>query len=241
MNLDATGPQVSSEPPPHACPHCGAGGCGGAPDPAAENLEILSRINKVGAAILESMGRQHAAAGGFSHQEAVTYEIVSRATQRGVLLRERMVAESKRTREERAADRARRAEAAERAKLHDKRDKVRRGVKRQIEGDKARPNRENLLADLNDRLLDPDIDVALTQQDIFKIVLGICKDLGVTPKNEYWSDAMLTHEIFAAEAEIARYEAERAAGIAAQAAGADWREGIEYGPGTGPPDPPDSG
>jgi hypothetical protein len=223
MNLDATGPQVSSEPPPHACPHCGAGGCGGAPDPAAENLEILSRINKVGAAILESMGRQHAAAGGFSHQEAVTYEIVSRATQRGVLLRERMVAESKRTREERAAGIAAQAAGAD----------WREG--------KARPNRENLLADLNDRLLDPDIDVALTQQDIFKIVLGICKDLGVTPKNEYWSDAMLTHEIFAAEAEIARYEAERAAGIAAQAAGADWREGIEYGPGTGPPDPPDSG
>ena len=63
--------------------------------------------------------------------------------------------------------------------------------------------------------------------------MRMLKDLGIAPKHDTtWSEPLMAYEIHAAHAELQRYEAERAAGEAAAAAGVDWREGVEF---TAPP------
>jgi hypothetical protein len=249
MDTNPPGPQASSDAQPHVCPHCGACACGGVPDVSAENIAMLGVLAKVGTKIVQAIGEKFDATGHLSNEEAVVLEIVTRATRRTLALRERLNTDSQKTPEERAAARARRAEAAERARLDAKRHKVKRILKRAL--DAGQPDRENLLHEMYERLLDPDFDIALTREDVFAVVLRVCKDFGITPKNEFWSDDLLAAEIAATDADINRYEAERAAGLAAMAAGADWREGIEWGsppdaaapPPDAPrgPDPPDTG
>jgi signal recognition particle GTPase len=219
------------------------------PDVTAENLAMLGVLARVGTKIIQAIGDKFDATGRISQEDAVVLEIVGRATRRTVAVRERISADSKKTPEERAAERARRAEAAEGARLDVKRDKMKRVIGRAV--DAGQSDRENLLHEMYERLLDPDVEMALTRQDVFAVVRHVCQEFGITPKNEFWSDDLLAAEIAAADADIQRYEAERAAGMAAIAAGADWREGIEFSPvpdAAAPPpdaplgrDPPDTG
>lgn len=253
MDTTPTGPQPASAPPPHACPHCGAGGCGVA-DPAADNVAMLGVLARIGTAIVAAIGQRFEASGGRLEQDdALVFEIVSRSVRKTIALRGRLYADSRKTPEQLAAEQVRRAEAAERARLREKRDKVGRGLRRIVDTEPGLAARENLLSDMRERLLDPDIDIALTQQDVTAIVLGICKDFGIVPRNEIWSHAALRWGISEADAQLRRDEAERAAGLAAVAAGADWREGVEFsswpanqatagaaGPPAAPPDRPQS-
>jgi hypothetical protein len=187
-----------------------------------------------------------AAGGSPGHEQAVVMEIVSRSTRRTLALTVKILADSRKTPEERAAERAERAAKAERRRLQDKMRKVERGAAAIIKRESGPSDRENLLGDLHERLFYPDVDIALLHEDVSAIVMGVLKDMGVAPTRETWSDALMAHEITAASAELQRYEAERAAGIAAAAAGADWREGIEFSPVpeaemTRGRDPPDTG
>ncbi len=190
---------------------------------------MLGVLARIGTAIVANIGQRFEASGGqIGHEDALVLEVVTRSVRKTIALRARLYADSRKTPEQLADERARRAEAAERARLREKRDKVGRGLRRVVETEPGLSVRENLLSDMNERLLDPDIDIALTQQDVTAIVLGICRDFGIVPQNEIWSQAALRAGIAEADEGRRRYEAERAAGLAAVAAGADWRVGVEF-------------
>jgi hypothetical protein len=76
---------------------------------------------------------------------------------------------------------------ADDARLRSRKTKVERAVTETIEA--ASPSdRENLLSDLYERLLDPDIEADLATGSIGEMVAGICDDLGIPPDREIWKD-----------------------------------------------------
>jgi hypothetical protein len=64
--------------------------------------------------------------------------------------------------------------------------RVERAVVETIEA--GRGDAENLLSDLYERLLDPDIEADLAMGSIGEIVAGICDDLGIKPDRKIWQD-----------------------------------------------------
>jgi len=213
----------------HACPHCGAGGAAVA-DPMPAVCNMLVELASYSLRWMRLVTEQAEAADGSpGHEQAVVMEIVSRSTRRTLALTARIHADSRKTPEERAAERAERAAKAERRRLQEKLHKVQRGAQAIITREARPSDRETLLGDLHERLLYPDVDIGLLHEDVGKIVMAVLRDMGVAPKRELWSDALMAQKISAASDELARYEAERAAGEAAMAAGKDWREGIEWG------------
>jgi hypothetical protein len=233
MDTNQTGPQASFDAHPHACPHCGSG-CGVADpmaqDPMAQDWAMLTELASLSMRMVRMMTLKAEAAGDLNEQEARVLDIVSRSTRRTFALKARLLADSKKTPEERAAERAERAAEAERQRLSEKRTRLELGVKSIAKRESAPSDHEKLLTDLNERLLDPRIDTAMLHEDVTTVALRVLKEVGITPKQEIWSDALMAHEISEASAALARYEAERAAGEAAMAAGEDWRVGIEFSP-----------
>jgi hypothetical protein len=201
-----------------------------AQDPMAQDWAMLTELASLSMRMMRMMTAKAEAAGDLNEQEARVLDIVSRSARRTFALKARLVADSRKTPEERAAERAERAAEAERQRLIENRIKVKEGARSIAQRESAPSDHEKLLTDLNERLLDPRIDTALLHEDVSTVVLRILKEMGITPKGETWSDALMAHEISEASAALARYEAERAAGEASMAAGEDWREGIEYSP-----------
>jgi hypothetical protein len=231
VDTETPDPGLAVDPAAPACPRCGAG-CGGA-DPTGRICEMLMDLAGLGMRLVRLTTEQAEAVGRLGQEEAVVLEIVSRSTRRTLALAARLHADSKKTPEQLAAERAERAAAAERARLREKKDKVRLGAEALVKREAKPSDRESLLDDLRERLLYPDIDIALLREDVSAIMMRVLKDLRIAPKRETWSDALMAHEISASSAAIARLDAERAAGQAAADAGADWREGVEF---SAPPD-----
>jgi hypothetical protein len=229
MNAETPDPGLAVEPAACPCPHCGAGG-GGAADLIGDMLTELASLNM---RMLRLSTEQAEAAGQLGHDEAVVHEIMSRNIRRTLALKARLYEDSRKTPEQLAAERARRAAAAERERLSGKREKVRLSAEQIIRRESGPSDREDLLRDLRERLFHPHMEIALLQGDVGTVVMGILKDMGIAPKNETWSDALMAHEIAATSAELSHIEAHRAAGQDAAAEGADWREGVEF---SKPPD-----
>jgi hypothetical protein len=213
------------EPAASHCPHCGAG-C----DPTGLLCGILTKLAGLQMRLAEMKIERLLAAGDYNADDAMAVEVVSRNVRRTAALAKRFYEDSQKTPEQRAAEAARRAAAAERALLREKKHKVAVSAEAVIKRESGPSDRENLLSDLNERLLYPDIETALLTQDVSAIVMRVLHDLGIAPKNEIWSTALMAHEIAAADAELSRFEAERKAGEAAMAAGGDWKEGVEFTP-----------
>jgi hypothetical protein len=66
-----------------------------------------------------------------------------------------------------------------------RRARVERAVAETIEA-AGSSDRENLLSDLYERLLDPDIEADLATGSIGEMVAGLCDDLGIKPYREIW-------------------------------------------------------
>jgi hypothetical protein len=75
---------------------------------------------------------------------------------------------------------------AEAARKRSRKARVQRAVAETIESQSSASDRENLLSDLYERLLDPDIEADLTSRSIGELVAGICDDLGLKPDREVW-------------------------------------------------------
>jgi hypothetical protein len=198
-------------------------------DPTADDIAMLGELAALGMRMARRAEMQVEAAGQLDHDQAVVLEIVSRTVRRTIALRQRLFADSRKTPEQLAAERAARAERAERAeqaRLLGTRERVKRGLN--VLAESGPSDRENLFADLYDRVLDHDIAMASTPEAIGALLLRLCRDVGITPQRETWSKALLAAEISATYAEMQEYDAERAA-----AEGADWREGVEF---SKPPD-----
>jgi hypothetical protein len=169
--------------------HFGAGG--GVPDLTGALCGMLADLAGYHLRMVKLTTEQAEKAGHLGHEEAVVLEIVSRSTRRTLALMARLHAESKKTPEQLAAERAQRAAAAERALLREKKAKVERSAAAVVGREAGPSDRENLLSDLHERLLYPDIDIALLQEDVSAVVLRVLKDLKITPQQETWSDALM--------------------------------------------------
>jgi hypothetical protein len=197
-------------------------------DPTPAICGILIELAGYSLRVMRLATEQAEAAGKLGHEEAVVLDILSRSTRRTCALTARLHADSKKTPEERAAERAERAAAAERERLRVKKEKLVAGATAVVKREAPPSDREYLLGDLHERLLYADIDTALLQEDVNTVVLRVLKDIGIAPKQATMSMPLMAHEITAANADLERYEAERAAGLAALEAGGDWREGVEF-------------
>jgi hypothetical protein len=224
MDTAPTDPELAVDPSSH-CPHCGAG-C----DPTGLLCQRLTKLADLQIQLVEMKIGRLLAAGDYNGVDAMAIEVVSRNARRTAALAKRFHEDSHKTPEQRAAEAARRAAAAERALLRDKRHKVALSAEAVIKRESGPSDRENLLCDMHERLLHPDIEIALLDQDVSTIVMRVLHDLGIAPKNEIWSPALMAREIDAAHDELSRFEAERKAGEAAMAAGVDWKEGVEFTP-----------
>jgi hypothetical protein len=202
-------------------------------DPTADDIAMLGELAAIGMRMVRRAEQQVEAAGQLDQAQAVVLEIASRTVRRTIALRQRLFADSKKMPEQLAAERAQRAvRAAEAARRRDEnRQLVKRGFDVLVESGPS--DRENLFADLYDRVVDHDIAMASTPEAIGAILLGMCRQIGITPTRETWSKALMAAEISATHAEIQRHDAERAAGQAAAARGEDWRDGVEF---SRPPD-----
>jgi hypothetical protein len=212
-----------------ACPHCGTGG-GSVADSMPAICTMLTELAGYSLRWMRVATEQMEAAGvSPGHEQAVVMEIVSRSTRRTLALAAKIVTDSQKTPEERAAERAERAARAERARLREKITKVTQGAAAVVRREAGASEREYLLSDMRERLLYPDVDTALLREDVGPIVMRVLKDVGIAPKGETWSDALMAHEISATHAEMKQIEA----GRTAPAPDVDWREGVEF---SKPPD-----
>ncbi len=73
---------------------------------------------------------------------------------------------------------------ADTARLHWRKVRLERAVAETID---VTSDAENLLTDLHERLLDPDIEADLASGSIGEMVAGICDDLGIAPDRAVWS------------------------------------------------------
>jgi hypothetical protein len=232
MHTAPPDPGLAVDPPAAACPHCGAG-CGGVADPTGMICAMLTELAGLNMRMVRLATEQAEAAGHLGHEQMVVQEIASRTLRRTLALTKRIYDDSRKTPEQRAAELAQRAEAAERARLRDKKEKVQLSTEAFVKRESGRSDREDLLGDLRERLLYPDMETALRREDVGTIVMRVLKDLRLASKSDTWSEALMAYEISAANAEMTRMEAEREAGQAAAAAGVDWREGVEFTPAPG--------
>jgi hypothetical protein len=232
MDTTPPDPGLSVEPAARPCPHCGAG-CGGVADPTGPIGDMLTELASLNLRMLRLSTEQAEAVGHLGHEDAVVHEIISRNVRRTLAMKARLYEDSKKTPEQLAAERAQRAAAAERARLRDKTATAPAAPGAAIKRESGPSDRENLLGDLRERLLHPDMEIALLQEDIGTVVMRVLRDVGIAPKNETWSLPLMAYEIAATSADFSRIEAERAAGQAAAASGVDWREGVEF---SKPPD-----
>jgi hypothetical protein len=200
-------PGLASDPPTG-----GGGGCVPSDEVAAARARhcvMLNDLAEVGMVLAGALRRQVETTGQCGPDEAASYEIIYRAVRRGIALRDKLLDESGLSEEARAAARAARDAVATERRLVVRRNQVRRAVERTIEVEVkvrglGRSDRERLLADLHERLADPDIERALTRAEYRAIIEGICKDLEITPRKETWSDRALVAGIADTAAELQR-------------------------------------
>jgi hypothetical protein len=76
--------------------------------------------------------------------------------------------------------------AADAARKRRRQARVERAVAETIEAAAGASDRENLLSDLYERLLEPDIEADLAAGSIGEMVAGVCDDLGIKPDRAVW-------------------------------------------------------
>jgi len=141
----------------------------------------------------------------------LSLEMVGRFVRRTLALHKKVYEDSCKTPAQRAAEEAQREAAAEAARLRDRSGEVRR----RGEGDDGPSDRENLLSDMNERLLGPAFQGPATREAANAFVLQQCQHAGIAPKDELWSEALMASEIAAERERVRRMAAERAAPAAA--------------------------
>jgi hypothetical protein len=159
---------------------------------AARFLMMLEELAEIGTDLARMMRQQAKAAQWLGTEAAVMFERVDRAVRRTIALAIRLDADWRMSAEEHAAEQACRAALLERARQ--RQDQVRRAVEDAIESHAHPSDAGNRVADLRERLADPDRDDELRNQPISVIVAAICKDLGITHDLGELADAEVGNE-----------------------------------------------
>jgi hypothetical protein len=154
---------------------------------AADDAEMLSELAGIGMRLVRlvetnveaKLARDPAADLGRVDQ---MFARLSRSIRQTLALKAKL-AEMRQKRATASETEMRQRQAAE-ARQHWRKTRVERAVAETIAA--APSDRENLLSDLYERLLDPDIEADLAEGSIGEMVAGICDDLGIKPDREIW-------------------------------------------------------
>jgi hypothetical protein len=119
---------------------------------------------------------------------------IARAVRQTVALEAR-IEEERRAREQRAeAEQAQRAAVIEQDRKRRRKTQVKRAVEQVIEAEADGGEVEDLLAYLDERLEDDDVDADLAERPIGESVARICRDLGIPLDWSRWEDEAWAHE-----------------------------------------------
>jgi hypothetical protein len=203
MQSDAPDPGLSSDAAEPGCghrgccPHCGAR----SGDPTDQNMAMLGELAEISMMLLRAVGRKVEATGEAGPADQEIIDSVGRTLRRTLAMHQRLYDDSRKTDKQREAESFRRIDAQVSAQGRMRRDLVRRKVEAEIAAHVARQGEpgdaERLLGDMHERLLDTDIEWATTRAEISAICLDLCKGLGIAPRDEIWSDAMMAFETHA--------------------------------------------
>ena len=203
MDPEAHAAGLSSDAPAEGCAHCRACpqcGAGALPDAVTQdNLDALAVLRDLGVLMLQTTHRKVAATGEVTDGDRAVLVDAGRSVRQTTSVIHKINGDAKKTPAQRHEENLRRIDAQENARFRLRRATLQRAIEGEIEAEVARRgvpgDRENLLADMHERLLDPSIDRADTPMEISAILLRICQGMGITPRNEIWSDALMQYEI----------------------------------------------
>jgi hypothetical protein len=157
--------------------------CGAAEARTERHLRILEDLAEIGMDLARTVQRQaheQAAAGSGAADLGLVFSRIARAVRQTVALEARL-AEDRQTKT--AAQIARQSHARATRRRRD----VQVVVEQAIEADAADSDVEDLLLDLEERLVDYD-DTDFSDRPVGELVARICRDLGVTPDWSLWDD-----------------------------------------------------
>ncbi|HVJ52904.1 MAG TPA: hypothetical protein VM689_10600 [Aliidongia sp.] len=188
-------------------------------DRAERHLRLLKDLAEIGMNIARAVERQaleRAAAEPAQAEPAtdigLTFQRVAKAIRQTVALEAKLAADRdeglRRAAETEAARAEGRRRDARRARLYQRRRDVARAVRKAIDNTEYR-DKEDLLADLAERLEDEDIEADLHDRPLSEIILQICKDLGIDGDWRLWEGEAWEHEEW--EAKAAAWRAKQSA------------------------------
>jgi hypothetical protein len=206
MQTDAPDPELATDTQAAKCRHCGA-----LADPRAEAMAALAEVREIGLVLLRMLGRQIEARGEAGAAEAEIVESASRSVRRTVALQLHIYEESRKTPEQKHAESLRRIDAQVRAQYRVRKAAIVSTVETAIRAHVAKHggDAEQLLSDLNERLLDTDIMRVTTKAGFDALCLRICHDLEIVPRDTMLSDVSMYAAIHETKAEIDRVLAAR--------------------------------
>ena len=182
---------------------------------------MLDELAECGMVMVRALRRKTAAAGGPDETMRKLMDGFGAGVRRTLALSQKIEDETRKTAEQRHAESLRRIEAQAMAKYRVRFTAIRKLVEDEVVAHAEQRGvpglREQLLVDMHERLLDADIERATTQMDISAIILSICKSMGITPRKEIWSDALMAVEITRMRDDMVSAEAAREAREAAPA------------------------
>jgi hypothetical protein len=188
-------------------------------DVTVEQVAMLDELVGIAMGVARSLGRKLAATDDPAPADVASLNEVMRAARRTMVLRNKLVADSRMTPAELAAAKARRDAALARrdaaraaSLLQTRKAAMQDALDALVKADAAErgtppAETEQLMREARERLLDGDIDRALGAADYSAIILDICKALEITPRKEIWSHRMMQLEISATAEKIRRFEA----------------------------------
>jgi hypothetical protein len=195
--------------------------CGAAEARTERHLRTLEDLAEIGMDLARTVQRQaheQAAADLDAAALGLVFSRIARAVRQTVALEARLA-------EDRQAETAAQLASRTQARATRRRREVRAVVEQAIEADAAETDLEDLLLDLEERLVDYD-DADFADRPIGELVARICRDLGVAPDWSLWED-----EDWAVEEAVRR-------GAASPPGEAEREEGRERGDAGVSPTPP---
>jgi hypothetical protein len=188
-------------------------------DVTVEQIAMLDELVVIAMNVARTLDRKVAATGDAAPADVKSLNEVMHAARRTMVLRNKLVADSRMTPAELAAAKARRDAALARrdaaraaSLLRTRKAALGDALDAMVDADAAASgaspaDTERLRQEARERLLDADIERAFGEAAYSAIILDICKALSITPRKEIWSHRLMQMEIAATAEQLRRFEA----------------------------------
>lgn len=171
-------------------------------------MAMLQELAEINLAVGNALRQQAVATGQAGPHDGPVLHEVNHGLRRTVALWKKLYDDSRKTDAERHAERMCRIDAEVRSRFRATRNFVQRAlaaVARAEADERGVPEQaERLTNDLYERVVDADIAQADTPEAVRAIILRLCQDAGITPRNEIWSEALMRRRISETKAEVER-------------------------------------